>query len=143
MSSRIDLRCVKDPDEVLDYSVDWSKVLDSDTISASDWDIPAGLTEGANSYTTTTATVWLSSGVDNADYICVNRVDTAGGRTLEASIMVQVRSTVSGSSGGDLLTPPISGLDTGGVVFGQSSEAVKASANFSFVDGTGITLGNS
>jgi len=73
----------KDPDEILEYSVDWSRFLGSDTISSVAWyvddsdgtktSVSAGqtvntLTLVAQSSTTTVATVQLSNGTANTTY---------------------------------------------------------------------------
>ena len=39
----------KDPDEVLDYELDWSLRLAGDTIVTSTWTVPSTLTKGADS----------------------------------------------------------------------------------------------
>lgn len=82
---------VKDPDAVLDYVIDWSDWLDSDTISTSDWTVETGITEDSDSNTTTTATIWLSGGTVNDRYIVTNRIVTVGGRTDDRSISIYVR----------------------------------------------------
>jgi hypothetical protein len=81
---------VKDPDAVLDYQIDWSSWLDSDTISTSDWTVPSGLTEDSASNTTTTATIWLSGGTEGETYTVINEIVTAGGRTDNRSIYIRV-----------------------------------------------------
>lgn len=52
----------KDPQAVLDYNVDWSTWLGTDTIASSVWTVEAGLTKDSDSKTTTIATVMLSGG---------------------------------------------------------------------------------
>jgi hypothetical protein len=79
---------------VLDYGIDWSAWLGDDTITASAWDVPAGLAvvgsaEGLTDGKTTL--VWLSGGQLGADYTITNRVTTAAGRVDERSIKVHVR----------------------------------------------------
>lgn len=81
---------VKDPSAKLDYMVDWSAWLGADTIATSIWVTPAGLTASAPSSTTTTATVWLESGTVGSQYLVTNRITTAGGRTNDRSILIQV-----------------------------------------------------
>ena len=81
----------KDPDAVLDYQVDWSDWLDSDTILSSDWTVPTGITEDSDTNTTTTATIWLSSGTVGTEYSLVNRIVTAGGRKDDRTIIIRVR----------------------------------------------------
>ena len=82
----------KDPDAVLDYLVDWSSWLGSDTIATSTWVVPSGITKDSDTNTTTTATIWLSGGDDEANYEIVNRITTAAGREDDRTITVKVRS---------------------------------------------------
>lgn len=82
----------KDPDEVLDYEIDWSKWLDGDTIRTSVFDLatPAGLNIDNQAKTATTSTVWLSGGTDGqlAQVHC--RITTTGGRTRDATITLNI-----------------------------------------------------
>lgn len=81
----------KDPNSVLDYSIDWSDWLDTDTIATSTWTIPAGLTMGNETNSTTTVTVWLSGGTAGTTYTILNRITTAGGRTADQTFKIFVR----------------------------------------------------
>lgn len=82
----------KDPDSVLDYSVDWSNWLPTgDTIATSTWTIPAGLTKDSQSATTTVAVVWLSGGTAGTDYEIINRIVTAEGRTQDQTMSLKCR----------------------------------------------------
>ena len=81
----------KDPDAILDYTVDWSRWLETDTILASQWTVPTGLTEGSATHTPTSATVWLSGGTAGQAYTVTNRITTHGGRTDERSIVINGR----------------------------------------------------
>jgi hypothetical protein len=80
----------KDPNANLDYQIDWSSWLGSDTISSSAWTVQSGLTKGSDSKTDTTTTVWLSGGTAGQTYRVTNRVVTAGGRTDDRSFWVVV-----------------------------------------------------
>lgn len=83
----------KDPNDVLDYQVDWADWLGADTISTSTWPtIPAGITKGSDSKTTTATTIWLSGGSNGQTYELTNRVVTAGGRTKDMSVSLEVRN---------------------------------------------------
>lgn len=83
----------KDPEAVLDYQVNWLAWLgSSDTIATSVWIVPSGIVKDSDTNTTTTATIWLSSGEDGADYEIVNRITTASGREDDRTITIQVRS---------------------------------------------------
>lgn len=84
----------KDPDAVLDYSVDWETWLPSgDTLSASDWAVSgpdSDLVVDSDANSTTAATVWLSGGTLGVTYTVTNRITTAEGRTDDRSIAVQI-----------------------------------------------------
>jgi hypothetical protein len=80
----------KDPNAVLDYSVDWNRWLNTDTIAASEWIVPTGLTKVSDTNTTKAATVWLSGGAAGQSYTVTNRITTAGGRAEDRSFIVKV-----------------------------------------------------
>jgi hypothetical protein len=74
----------KDPDEILDYTVDWSERLETDeTISTSSWIVDSGLTVDSDSKSSTAATVWLSGGTSGQFYAVINRITTSVNRTYE------------------------------------------------------------
>ena len=80
----------KDPNAVLDYSVDWSRWLAGDEISASEWIVAVGLTKASETNSPTKTTVWLSGGVAGQGYSVTNRITTAGGRTEDRSFTIRV-----------------------------------------------------
>ncbi|MBI4905706.1 MAG: hypothetical protein HY820_18885 [Acidobacteria bacterium] len=80
----------KDPNSVLDYSIDWTRWLDGDAIATSEWIVPDGLTKVTDGRTTKTATVWLSSGSAGQSYTVTNRITTSGGRTEDRSFTVKI-----------------------------------------------------
>jgi len=90
---------VKDPDDVLDYLIDWygtaespgPLLSDSDTVTASAWTVPAGITKDSDSFTTTTTTIWLSGGTAGETYILTNHITTAGGRQMDQSVKLKVK----------------------------------------------------
>jgi hypothetical protein len=81
----------KDPQAVLDYGIDWSDWLGADTISASTWTVPSGITKDSDTNTTTTTTIWLSGGTVDTDYELVNHITTAGAREDDRTITIRVR----------------------------------------------------
>lgn len=83
----------KDPDEVLDFSLDWSKRLNGDTITTSTWIVPSGITKDSDSIGSPadTTIIWLSGGADNTTYELTNRIETAGGRTMDQTVRLRVR----------------------------------------------------
>lgn len=77
----------KDPNAVLDYTLDWSLWLHGDTISTSTWTVPGGITKVLDTKTSTTTTIWMSSGTLATSYSVVNKIVTANGRTEERTIV--------------------------------------------------------
>lgn len=74
----------KDPDELLDYALEWSNVLeDGETISTSTWTVPTGLTDSAASISGTQTRIWFSSGTAGVTYAVTNKITTSEGRTYE------------------------------------------------------------
>jgi hypothetical protein len=85
----------KDPNAVLDYTLDWSDWLETDTIAASTWVVDAGLTKDSDSFTPTTTTVWLSGGTAGRVYEALNRIVTAGGRTADRVLIFRMLDEVA------------------------------------------------
>ena len=81
----------KDPNAILDYTVDWTEWLEDvvDTISSVTWVVPDGLTKVAESNTTLMATIWISGGAVGESYRVVCRMSTAT-RTEDASIFLEI-----------------------------------------------------
>lgn len=89
----------KDPEEVLDFSIDWSPRVGADTIVSSTWIIAeggSGLTiEGpphAPSFVPTQTTIWLSDGVLGTSYLLTNHIATAAGREMEQSVKLKIKA---------------------------------------------------
>lgn len=86
----------KDPDEVLDYALDWSNVLETgETISTSTWTVPSGITDSSASISGSTTRIWLSSGTSGTVYSVTNKIVTSDGRTWERTARLPVVSTSS------------------------------------------------
>lgn len=79
----------KDPSDVVDYVIDWTDVLASDTIATATYTAP-GLTVNSSSNTSTTSTVWLAGGTAGATCEVTCRITTAGGRTFERTASLRV-----------------------------------------------------
>ena len=85
------LTFIKDPQAVLNYSVDWSLWLAAgDTIATSAWTVPAGLTLVSQSNNATMATVVVSGGTVGVNYVITNHITTAASRQDDRSIVLQV-----------------------------------------------------
>jgi hypothetical protein len=92
-----------DPNETLDYALDWSDFLDdagspSDTISISTWEIypsdgsPAGPTLSGELQNSNSTCVFLSGCVHGSVYLLTNRVVTTVGRTADRSITIRCQT---------------------------------------------------
>ena len=87
-------RFVKDPDAAADFMVDWSdKLAAGETISTSSWVVPTGITKDSDSESSTTATIWLSSGTVLQVYRITNRIVTNQSRTFDRTITVRINQT--------------------------------------------------
>jgi hypothetical protein len=88
----------KDPEEVLDYDVDWSlrmaagELLDTVTWTISPTTTPP-LTKDSQSHDDPlqTATIWLSGGLDGTDYQVNCNVVADSGRAYDRRIGLNVR----------------------------------------------------
>lgn len=80
----------KDPDEILDYAVLWWKRLIDDTIVSSTWIVPDGITMADSSFQPDYTVIWLSGGTTGQTYDIVNRIVTAGGRTMDQTVRVRI-----------------------------------------------------
>lgn len=96
----------KDKDEILDYSVDWSRFLGDDVVSAVTWfildadgvktqvadaSVVNGLQFVTGTQTDKVATARFSLGINNVRYTVVCRITTSGGLQYERSIFMRVR----------------------------------------------------
>jgi len=82
----------KDPDAVLDYTVDWTDWLlpALDTISTVTWVPDTGLTVGTTSKTASTATAFVSGGTAGQTLKLTCRITTTGGRTDDRTITLKI-----------------------------------------------------
>lgn len=90
----------KDPDEALDYRVNWSARLGLDTIDTSVFSLieAAGLSITEQSNTTKASTVVLSGGTDGDTAVIQCRVTTAGDRTLEETIILPIVASATAAN---------------------------------------------
>lgn len=83
----------KDPNEVLDYSIDWNpRLITGDAIATATWTIPAGLTQGASSFANGITSTFISGGAENVTYTVQCRITTTGGRTMDQSVKLKIKS---------------------------------------------------
>ena len=81
---------LKDPQAILDYSIDWSTWLAGDTIATSTWTVPAGIVKDSDTNTATRTTIWLSGGSAGVAYSICNHITTAALRQDDRTFIVQV-----------------------------------------------------
>ena len=85
---------IKDPDALLDYQIDWSSWLGTDTISASTWeafDTDITINEKVSSFEDTNTIVWVSDGEVGSRYTLTNHIETAAGRKNDRSIVIRIK----------------------------------------------------
>lgn len=92
----------KDPNEVLDYQIDWVGTEanpgpmffdDSDVIVDSTWEMPSGdLMKDSDEFDDTSTTIWLSGGSEGVTYSMVNRIETQGGRTHDQTVKIKIKT---------------------------------------------------
>ncbi len=87
---------VKDPDAVLDYAIDWTDWLGTDTITSSVWtaDSSSGIEVESDSVDTAghVCTVRLAGGnISTAPYRVTHQITTAAGRTDERSLLIKIQ----------------------------------------------------
>ena len=88
----------KDPDEVLDYQLDWAdeaqpRLVTGETLVTSTWSVVEGdvVIDSETFAPSGLTTVWLSAGTAGQNTL-LNRVTTSGGRTYDQSVKLRVRS---------------------------------------------------
>jgi hypothetical protein len=96
----------KDPDESLDYSVDWSRWLGAATISSASWYIDDadgvktsftagntvnGLQNVSQTATSTVATIILGLGTNNTEYKIYCRIVDSSGSVAERTVKLRVK----------------------------------------------------
>lgn len=82
----------KGPNEVDDFSIDWTNQLKGETLASAVWSLstPAGVTIVASSVTSPFAKVRLSGGVLGQTAILLCQATTSGGRQLSQSVKVSI-----------------------------------------------------
>lgn len=86
----------KDPDDILDYVVDWTaRLAVEDIIVESAFTVVSG-DIAVDSYSIDEAqkktTVWLSGGTEGETAVVLNRIVTAGGRQMDQTCGLKIKS---------------------------------------------------
>ena len=83
----------KDPNEKLDYTIDWSAALvGTDTIVDSIWTTDSDLETSGMSNDTTKTIIWIAGGKEGIKYNVSNRITTAAGRIMERTVILKVKT---------------------------------------------------
>ena len=88
---------VKDPDEVIDMDLKWTKSLTdavgvADSITTSTWTVVVGTVDiDDDEFTPVITKVWLSGGTLGENCELLNRITTALGRTLDQTVYLKIR----------------------------------------------------
>lgn len=84
----------KDPDEVLDYDINWAdRLADGETISTSTWTVVSGtVTINSDSKTSARTKVWLQGGALGETSELRNRIVTSASRTMDQTGYLRIRS---------------------------------------------------
>lgn len=87
----LSFRDPKDPDDVDDFTFNWTNVLGSETISSFTAVAVAGdATVGSTSNTTTTTTARISGGTAGTVADVRHRITTSGGRQLDRTMRIPI-----------------------------------------------------
>lgn len=94
--AQLDVLAPKDPNDEVDYAVNWSRYLTrvGDTIQTSTWPVvsPSGITILSSTHDGERAVVKVSGGVAGTDYRLTNRiVTTPGARQRDRTITIRVK----------------------------------------------------
>ena len=82
----------KDPDEILDYELDWSKrLVKDDAITESVWRVPEGLTTQDTILFSPFTSVWLTGGTIGETYSIVNTIKTEAGRKWVQTVKLKIQ----------------------------------------------------
>lgn len=84
----------KDPNEVLDYQVDWSdRLVSGETILTSNFTVAEGdVVKDSQGFSGALTTVWLSGGTAGTRSVLTNRITTSAARTYDESTRLAIRN---------------------------------------------------
>lgn len=92
----------KDPDELLDFDIDWAGTASDpgrafgDALLTSLWEISTDTDDtfliiGSTSFSAIATKIWLSGGTLNRQYKITNEVTTTGGRIMNKSGLLTIK----------------------------------------------------
>lgn len=81
---------IKKAGAIKDYRINWGTFLVLDTIFASTWMVPTGITLVSSTFGTNTCDYWVSGGTRGVNYTLTNIIHTVGGKTEYQDIIFHV-----------------------------------------------------
>lgn len=84
----------KDPDEVLDYRINWAGRLTSESVASSSWEITgpdALLVQNSATIEDVETVIWLSGGTLGKTYSLTNHIVTSAGREMDQTVTLKIR----------------------------------------------------
>lgn len=83
---------IKDPGATLDYSFDWTDWLGSnETITATSWTVPAGLTKVSETFSAYVSTCRISGGTVGNTYTVTCQISTNTGEVDQRSLNLVIQ----------------------------------------------------
>jgi hypothetical protein len=84
----------KNPNDFVDYGVDWLAVLKAfgDTIQSVSWVVPSGLLRGGESTQGAITSIFLGGGLAGVNYTVSCEITTVGGRTVRRQVLLGVKN---------------------------------------------------
>ena len=89
---------LKDPEAVLDYTIDWGAeyLADGELLAQSEWSVvpdeTGGISVAGSDFDSSTSTAKAAGGIVGRLYRLVNRITTATGRIDERSVVIRVET---------------------------------------------------
>lgn len=84
----------KDPNEVLDYAIDWSqRNLGNDVVALFEATTQSGsIVVQSSEVSKLITTIWLSGGMDGETCTILLRITTAAGRVLDETVKIKIKA---------------------------------------------------
>jgi hypothetical protein len=84
---------IKDPDATLDYGFRFGDWLETgETITASTWSVPSGITKESDNFADDQTIIWLSGGTVDETYTLTNSIETSSGRIDDRSLRIKIKN---------------------------------------------------
>jgi hypothetical protein len=84
---------IKDPDATLDYGFRFESWLETgETIAASTWTVPDGITKESDNFTDDQTIIWLSGGTAGETYTLTNSIATSSLRIDDRSLRIKIKN---------------------------------------------------